>query len=53
MRLFKTYREQVDEMTKYGFELAIKYAEPAKKYDKDVVEFLKEELANWDKDRKH
>lgn len=50
MGLFKTELERIDEQTKYGFELAVKYAELAKKYDKDIVEFLREELANWGKE---
>lgn len=49
MSIFKSYRQQIDEQTKYGFELALEYAKLAKKYNKDVVEFLQEELDNWHK----
>lgn len=43
----KSFLEQIEERTKYGFELALRYVELAIKYDKDPVEVLKEKLEDW------
>lgn len=47
MKLFKhkSHTQELDEMVTYGFELAIKYAELAKQYDKPVIPYMKEQLA--------
>jgi hypothetical protein len=48
MSIFKTDSlKALDEQTKYGFELAIRYAELAVKYDKEPIAFMKEYLAEW------
>lgn len=48
MKLFKSYLEQVDDQTKYGFDLALRYAKLAAEYDKDIITFLQEKLDHWD-----
>jgi hypothetical protein len=37
----------IDELTKYGFELALKYVLLAQKYELDPAVMLQEELDSW------
>lgn len=41
--------KELDEMVKYGFDLAIRYAKLAIKFDKDPIKMMEEKLENWDK----
>jgi len=45
-----TVAEQIDDSMKYGFELAIRYAELAVKFDLDPLSVMKEKLTNWNKE---
>lgn len=39
----------VSDTIKYGFELALQYAEIAEEGGKDIIEALKDKLERWDK----
>ena len=47
----KTYDEAMDDMAKFGFELAIRYAQLAEQYGDDPIKYMQEKLNNWDKDK--